>query len=55
MGWFYGYSAIGSYASTKTSVITMIGKWEKNDKFPRVRHFLLKIFLIKEELKTLPD
>lgn len=48
MGWFYGYSAIGSYASTKTSVLKMIGKWEKKDKFPRVRHFLLKIFLIKE-------
>jgi len=55
MGWFYGYSAIGSYASMKTSVLTIIGKWEKKHKFPRIRHFLQKIFLLKEEFKTLPD
>ena len=55
MGWFYGYSAIGSYASMKTSVLNMIKKWEEKGKFPCIRHFLQKIFLIKKELKTLPD
>lgn len=55
MGWFYGYSAIGSYASTKTSVLTMISKWEKKEKYPRIRLFLEKVFLIKKKLTTLPD
>ncbi len=55
MGWFYGYSAIGSYASMKTSVLTMISKWEKKNKLPRVRLFLQKLFLIKKEYNALPD
>lgn len=55
MGWFYGYSAIGSYASMKTSVLTMISKWEKKNKLPRARLFLKKLFLIKKEYNTLPD
>lgn len=29
MGWFYGYAAIGSYASLKTGVLTFRNKYNK--------------------------
>lgn len=31
MGWFYGYSAIGSYASMKTTILTFLEKRKKKE------------------------
>lgn len=32
MGWFYGYAAIGSYASIKTTIKAYLNKVRKNSK-----------------------